>query len=65
LESEISREICRYEANSNSKHEEEVEDELGIKMLKMVVEEESIMEIMVHERIVKFIMFEIESWESV
>jgi hypothetical protein len=38
------------------------EDELEIKMLKLVVEKASIMEIMVHERTVKFIMFEIESF---
>jgi hypothetical protein len=44
------------------KHKGKEEDEADIKILKMVVEEASIMEKMVHERIVKFIMFEIESF---
>jgi hypothetical protein len=44
------------------KNEENEEDEMGINILKMVVEEASIMQIMVHERIAKFIMFEIESF---
>jgi serine/threonine protein kinase len=44
------------------KNEENEEDEMGIKILKMVVEEASIMQIMVHDRIAKFIMFEIESF---
>jgi hypothetical protein len=36
-------------------------NETNVKIFKMVVEEASIMELMVHKRIVKFIMFEIES----
>jgi hypothetical protein len=44
------------------KHEgKEYDNERNVKIFKMVVDESSIMELMVHERIVRFIMFEIES----
>jgi hypothetical protein len=41
--------------------EKGAENTLRLEMIKMVVDEQSIMELMVHERIVRFIKFEIES----
>jgi hypothetical protein len=44
------------------KHEgKEYDNERNVKIFKMVVDEASIMELMVHERVVRFIMFELES----
>jgi somatic embryogenesis receptor kinase 1 len=44
------------------KHEgKEYNNERNVKIFKMVVDEASIMELMVHERIVRFVMFELES----
>jgi serine/threonine protein kinase len=40
---------------------EEYDQERNLKTFRMVVDEASVMELMVHERIVRFIMFEIES----
>jgi hypothetical protein len=40
---------------------EEYDNERNVRIFKMVVDEASIMELMVHERVVQFIMFEIES----
>jgi serine/threonine protein kinase len=39
----------------------EYDNEKKVKSVKMVADESSIMELMVHERIVRFIMFELES----
>jgi hypothetical protein len=44
------------------KHEgKEYDNERNVKIFKMVVDEASIMELMVHERVVRFVMFELES----
>jgi hypothetical protein len=41
--------------------DKDIDDKRKLKIVKMVIDEASIMELMVHERIVRFIMFEIES----
>jgi serine/threonine protein kinase len=71
LESEVRNKLVtpRYEGEivaiklirMDKYEDDEYDPEKNVKIFRMVVDEASIMEVMVHERIVRFIMFEIES----